>query len=151
MTKQKIYYLSLLAIACLAMSCQSPSKQSIVKNLNGYWKIDNVKKTDGSEVVYKGSPAVDYIQVDSTLNGFRVKLQPKINGTFETSRDKEYFQIKQKNDTLRFYYKTAMTRWSEALLSISKDQFKVKDSLGMVYTYKRFESLQKELKAHGKH
>ena len=131
------------------VSCNSsPSDQDIIKNLTGYWQIDKVKQEDGQVRKYKFTNTIDYIQVDSTGAGFRLKGQPQMDSSFKTTKKAEYFQLKREDDSLRFYYKTRMDHWTETLLSADKDQFTVKNARGMVYTYRRFESLHKELEAH---
>src|SRR5699024_6779087 len=98
--KTKPFYLSIVMIAVLMMSCSGPSTQDVVKHLNGYWTIYKVKKENGDIRQFKGSPAVDYIQVDSTLKGIRVKVQPQLNGSFKTTKDKEHFTVKRVNDSI---------------------------------------------------
>lgn len=147
--KNKGFLVSFIAIAFLCVGCTSSNEETI-NNLNGYWGIHKVKKINGDVQVYKMNPAVDYIQIDSTgQKGFRLKVRPKINGSFTTTREAEHFTLKMENDSLRFYYKTPMDSWKETLISSEKNTFTVKNSRGITYTYNRFKSLKKQLKAHG--
>lgn len=146
--KNKILFIGTLVIGFLLTGCSSPSTQDTIEHLNGYWSIHKVKKQDGKTRQYKVNPMIDYIEIDSTGYGYRIKVEPKIDGSYRTTGDVEHFNIDKENDSIHFHYKTEMDNWTETLLSIKKDRFTVKNSRGITYTYKRFESLKKELEAH---
>lgn len=135
-------FVSLFA-AIIFTSCDSTSTQQKIQNLNGYWSISKVEKKDGKVVKYRINPSVDFIKVDSTQKGFRIKVTPKSDGSYNTTRNTENFTIKQENDSLRFHYKTDMAKWSETLLSSDKDHFTVKNKEGITYTYERFHGIPK--------
>ncbi len=145
---KKLYILSLFSLLFITFSCSSPQPKEIVGQLNGYWKIAEVKQPDGQVRIYKMNPAVDYIEIDSTLNGIRVKVQPQFDGSFKTTKNAEHFSLARKNDSLRFHYTTDLAEWTETLVDLKKDQFIVKDTAGTVYTYKRFTSLKDALHAY---
>ena len=146
--KKNLFLLGSLIVVFLVFSCENPSNQEQFKQLNGYWSIQKVKQKNGDIKTYKANPTVDYIEVDSTGKGYRTKVQPKFDGSFKTSATIEKFKLKMENDSLRFHYKTKMDDWTETVLALDKDKFTVKNKRGLVYTYKRFESLEKQLKAH---
>lgn len=133
-------------------SCTSPtpSKEELAENLNGYWKIHEVKEKDGDIREYKVSTTVDYIEVDPDLTGVRRKLKPKLDSTYEVTGGTEKFTIDYAKDSIIFNYKTDLDEWQEKLISAGKDEFTVRNKRGITYTYNRFESLKKELEAHEK-
>lgn len=110
-------------------------KKSFVKDdflkLNGYWQIEKVTFPDGSERSYNDAPSVDYIEINDSLVGFRIKLVPTLNGKFESNDVKEYFYIKDDS----FYYKTDFSEWTEKIVSIEDSVFSVKNEEGKQYTY----------------
>ena len=151
--KKKIIFSGLILIAFLSFSCkdntQNLSEDDVVENLNGYWKIDKVERSEFNDIrEYKFSTYAEYIEVDSTLEGFRIKLQPQLDSTFKKSSNPETLVIKKENDSLRMHYETPLDEWTETLIALEKDKFSVENERGFVYTYKRFESLKKELEAH---
>ncbi len=151
--KKKILFSGLILIAFLSFSCkdntQNLSDEDIVENLNGYWKIDKVERAEFNDIrEYKFSTYAEYIEVDSNLEGFRIKLQPQLDSTFKKSSNPENLVIKKENDSLHMHYETPLDEWKETLISLDKDEFSVENERGFVYTYKRFESLKKELEAH---
>jgi len=75
------------------------------------------------------------------MKGFRKKVQPKFNGTFETSNDAELFTIVQNGEVFVLNYSGSVNSWKEEMISISKDNFSVTNQDTLTYTYKRYEPL----------
>ncbi len=138
-----------LLMAFILIGCQSPTTQQKINTLNGYWEIFKVKDSTGQvRKVYKMNPSVDYIHIDSTRRGYRVKLKPSIDGSYKTTGDRTHFTVKVKQDSIKFLYHTPMTQWIATLLTIEEDRFTVRGQRNMIYVYKRFKGLKEKLKAH---
>ena len=56
-----------------------------------YWEIEKVILASGEEHVYNFNEFIDYFNVNDSLKGFRKKLKPTLNGTFEATNDAEEF------------------------------------------------------------
>jgi len=121
----------------LCFSCSSKISQEKLTNLNGYWEIKTVTFKDGFRKEYKVNTTVDFIKIDS-LKGYRKKMYPKFNGTYDTSNDVKNFYITTEENTFIFNYKTKITAWKEELLSLSKNEFSVKNEQDKIYTYQRY-------------
>ncbi|MEH6748255.1 MAG: hypothetical protein V7670_15590 [Maribacter arcticus] len=130
----------LLFCTLLFISCGSKIDQEQLHLLNGYWEIKEVTFKDGTKKEYSVNTTVDYISLDS-LKGFRKKMSPKFNGTFETSNDAEPILIRISNDSIFMNYTTEFNTWEEVLLSLSEKSFSVKNEQGITYTYERFEPI----------
>ncbi|WP_339839946.1 hypothetical protein [uncultured Maribacter sp.] len=130
----------LLVCTLLFISCGSKIDQEQLHLLNGYWEIKEVTFKDGAKKEYSINSTVDYISLDS-LKGFRKKVSPKFNGTFETSNDAEPLFIRISNDSVFMNYATELNTWEEVLLSLSEKSFSVKNNQGIIYTYERFEPI----------
>lgn len=141
----------IIALFFMAYSCtkKTPTPEELVDNLNGFWKIHQVKGPDGKIKEYKVSTTIDYIEIDSSLRGIRRKVQPQLDSTFVTTNSIEEIEIIYAADSIKIHYKTPVSEWSEFLISSTEDAFSVKNKQGKVYTYKRFENLKKELEKHG--
>lgn len=124
----------------LSISCVSKVNQEQLHLLNGYWEIKEVTFKDGTKKEYSVNTTVDYISLDS-LKGFRKKMSPKFNGTFETSNDAEPILIRIANDSIFMNYTTDLNTWEEVLISLSEKSFSVKNDQGITYTYERFEPI----------
>ena len=129
-----------LILSLLIISCSSKVDQKKLHLLNGYWEIKEVTFVDGAKKEYSINSTVDYIQLDS-LEGFRKKVDPKFNGTFETSNDAEPFKIRISNDSIFMKYTNDSNIWEEALISLEEESFSVKNNDGVTYKYNRFEPI----------
>ena len=129
----------LLFFFTLLISCSSVTEDKL-SLLNGYWEIQEVEFPNGGKKKYKISNNVDYIELDN-LKGFRKKVNPKFDGSFETSDDAEFFSIVVDNGVYIMRYKNDLSSWEESFVSLSDENFSIKNAEGTIYTYKRFEPL----------
>jgi len=132
-------YIGLLGLF-LIVSCTTSIDKEQLHLLNGYWEIKEVLFLDGTKKEYNINSTVDYIMLDS-LKGFRKKVNPKFNGTYETSDDAEPLFIRIENDSIFMEYKTDLTSWEEVLISLNQSNFSVKNDQGIIYHYQRFEPI----------
>ncbi|WP_298480417.1 hypothetical protein [uncultured Maribacter sp.] len=129
--------ITIFVLSILFFGCKSEITEENLTNLNGYWEIKSVTFNNGNTKDYKGSTTLDYIKIDK-LSGFRKKVQPKFNGTYDTSNDAEMFTISQKEGTFVFHYKTKLSLWTEELITLSKNEFSVKNEQEKIYKYQRY-------------
>jgi len=118
-------------------SCQSNPKNAL-KYLSGYWEIEKVVLEDGREKSFPYNEMIDYIEINDHNMGYRKKLKPLFNGTFETSKVTDKLQLKIENDSLNIYYQTKYDHWKESILKISKTHLKILNKNNTVYLYKRY-------------
>ncbi|MFS4469347.1 hypothetical protein [Maribacter sp. 2210JD10-5] len=127
-------------LVILMMSCSSDVSKEDLSLLNGYWEIERVTFPDGNEKEYKANLNIDFIKIDS-LTGYRKKVNPKFNGSFETSDDAELFNIIQEEDIFFIHYKNNLSEWKEELLTLSQREFSIKNEANVIYHYKRYEPI----------
>lgn len=108
--------------------------------LNGYWEITEVTFQDGAEKNYSINPSVDFIQLEGT-KGYRKKLQPKFDGTYNTSKDAEVFEVIRIDKSFALHYKNPLSEREEKLIQIDSTSFSVRNEDGILYSYKRFEPI----------
>ncbi|MGB3145239.1 MAG: hypothetical protein WBB24_14145 [Maribacter sp.] len=135
-----MYKLTLIVGLFFLYSCNSSINQEDLQKLNGYWEIKEVVLKDGTKKEYSVNTTVDFIKVDS-LSGFRKKVDPKFNGTFETSDDAEPFDVLLEKEGILIQYHTELASWTETLLSVSESSFSVKNQDGLIYKYERYEPI----------
>ncbi len=130
----------LFSIFCFSflIACNPSVKKDELQQLNGYWEIKKVQKENEKPRVYKFNETVDFIKLDKNLEGFRKKVNPKLDGSFTTTKDKEKLEISMQNDSVYLHYRTEMDDWKEALIHLEEDKFTVENQKGIRYTYKRF-------------
>ncbi|PIB29977.1 hypothetical protein BFP77_04970 [Maribacter sp. 4U21] len=132
-----------LFLMFLFLSCENTVEEDDLTLLNGYWEITEVQFMNGGKKEYKISPAVDYIQLEN-LKGYRKKVNPKFDGSFETSDDAEPFVIQKDGALFLMNYKNNLSEWKETLIDVSENSFSVKNAEGTLYLYKRFEPINIE-------
>lgn len=130
-------------VLILIVGCGSEIQENELSKLNGYWEIIEVSFTNGETKKFTASTTIDYLEIEN-LKGFRKKVQPRLNGTFETSNDAKSFTISKTEDGFDLQYpnkngqKNSMV---EHLIELSENTFSVKDERGTTYAYKRFKPL----------
>ena len=137
----------LLYVATFFIFCGCNTKINIedLSNLNGYWQIEKVTFPNGETKDFTISPTIDYIEIED-LEGFRKKVQPKFDGTYETSDDAEFFSIVITGAIYQMRYNSneksnpGMQR-EEWLIQLSENGFSVVNKDTLTYTYKRFEPI----------
>ncbi|NAY90478.1 hypothetical protein GTQ34_00980 [Muricauda sp. JGD-17] len=108
--------------------------------LNGYWEIIEVEFPDGAKKEYSVNPSIDFIQLNGN-EGFRKKMQPKFDGSYNTSNDAELFTVVKTEDHFALYYKNSFDDWTETLVKLDSTSFSVINEAGIQYTYRRFQPI----------
>ena len=121
----------------LIFSC-SENPETYIQHIDGYWEITEVIFPDGNKKEYTFNETIDYISVNDSLQGFRKKLKPGINGTYFTSEDAGALVIKIENDSLNIYYSTPYNTWKETILEATTENLRVINDNKTVYLYKRY-------------
>lgn len=129
----------------LVVCCKDKISEDSLNQLNGYWEIEKVIFPDGSTKEYSINTSIDYISV-ARKKGYRKKVQPKFDGTYDTSNDADPFIIFEQEGSFSIHYNTEnnsdpMTQRSEELVSLSEENFAVRNADGITYLYKRFEPI----------
>ena len=120
--------------------CANPPSIAELPKLNGYWEITKVTFADGQEKDYGLNTTIDYIEITHN-KGFRKKMQPKLDGTYSTSNDAEFFTVSQREASLFLEYQNGLSQWEEQLLKISEDSYTVINEEQIRYTYRRYQPI----------
>ena len=129
-----------LFVFCFLVGCTDRVVKEDLSHLNGYWEIEKVVFPDGSSKDYSVNTVVDYFQVEG-LTGFRKKVQPKFDGTYDTSNDAEPLKIIEVDGSFQLHYNNDMSEWSETLKNLEKNTIVLVNKEGVAYHYKRFEPI----------
>lgn len=135
--------LTIAGFLILIAACNNQSPEEQIKNLEGYWEIDQVEFPGDSLITYKFNETVDYFQVDGKA-GFRKKVRPQLDGSYQITNDAEQIDIKIEDNELYLYYSTPFTSWREKVLKAGEDEMELKNEQGLIYHYKRFTPLLSE-------
>ncbi|QCX00488.1 hypothetical protein FGM00_10325 [Aggregatimonas sangjinii] len=132
--------LAFFFLICLLVGCAKSVSTEDLAKLNGYWEIEKVVFPDGNTKEYSVNPMVDYFQLEG-LKGFRKKVQPKFDGTYDTSNDAEPFSIVEDSEGFYMHYDNELSKWQEELRVLNDDNFSVVNEEGVQYDYKRYEPI----------
>lgn len=131
--------ITFLLLVLLFFNCKE--NEVNLKQINGYWEIEEVQLPDGSQKDYTYNNTVDFIELIDSVSGIRKKLKPKLDGSYEGSNLEESFEIKKENDSLNLYYKTPYSEWKETILGLDEEHLKVINQNQIIYTYKHYQPI----------
>ena len=126
----------LIILFFFVISC---NKQINIDLINGYWEIVSVSKNNEFIKEYPFSNAVDFFIIDSLNNGFRKKIKPKINGSFEITLHEIPISIKNSNNFYEIKYYSTGNQYTETISKLDQNRLVIKNSEGIIFSYKRFE------------
>ena len=126
----------LIILFIFTLSC---NKQINLDFINGYWEIVSVSKNNQLIKEYPFSNAVDFFIIDSLNNGFRKKIKPKINGSFEITLHEIPISIKNNNNSYEIKYNSPGNQYVETINKLDQNRLVIKNSEGIMFSYKRFE------------
>jgi len=129
-------FVIIITISFVLGCADKPVAENLSK-LNGYWEIAKVTFPNGQEKQYTISTTVDYIEIVAE-KGFKKKMQPKLDGTYDTSNDAEFVTIIEKQGQLYLQYQNNLSQWEEQLTRLTDDLYSVKNEEGITYTYRRY-------------
>lgn len=127
-------------VILLMLACSTKPTKEQLPLLNGYWEIKEVTFPNGQQKKYAISTTVDYFELKGT-EGYKKKMNPKLNGTYDTSDDAEFFKVEEKEGRFFLHYKNALSDWEEELLELDKDSYRIKNQEGITYFYERYEAI----------
>jgi len=127
----------------IILGCSPTPQKEDLNYLNGYWEIEEVQFVDGQTKAYTVSTTIDFIKLDG-MSGFRKKVQPKLNGFYQTSSDAESFEIIEKDKAFKMVYGRETQQWEEEVISVRENSFSVRNQDKVLYTYKRYKPLNLE-------
>ena len=125
----------LIILFFFIISC---NKQINIDLINGYWEIVSVSKNNEFVKEYPFSNAVDFFIIDSLNNGYRKKIKPKINGSFEITLHEIPISIKNNNNSYKIMYISAGNQYIETINKLDQNKLIIKNSEGIIFSYKRF-------------
>jgi hypothetical protein len=126
----------ILVLSLLFVSCKQEIKPTDIAKLNGYWEIEKVVFDKGEEKDYGMNENFDFFNFKGT-KGTRTKVMAQLDGTFLTTDTFENVSIRFKGDQVFLDYKTDYAKWSEELISLSDENFVVKNDQNKEYHYKK--------------
>ena len=130
---KKINFVIIILYGLFFYSCNESKN---LQYLNGYWEISSVS-IEGKEVKnYPFSGTIDYFILDEN-NGYRKKVKPKIDGSFDITMHEIEFKIEMKKNDIYLVYGKGKN-FVESLVKLDSTKMILKNGDGFLYKYKRF-------------
>ena len=108
-----------------------------IKYINGYWEISKVIKNGQVIKNYDFNGTVDFYFLDDKNQGYRKKVKPIINGSFDISMHQMVLTIKEDKKNLYLVY-GENEEYSETLIKLDSMILITKNNDGRIFEYKRF-------------
>ena len=130
---KKINFVIIILYGLFFYSCNESKN---LQYLNGYWEISSVS-IEGKEVKnYPFSGTIDYFILDEN-NGYRKKVKPKFDGSFDITMHEIEFIIKMKKNDIHLVYGKGKN-FVESVVKLDSTKMILKNMDGFFYDYKRF-------------
>ena len=131
---KKINFVIIILFGLFFYSCNESKN---LQYLNGYWEISSVS-IEGKEVKnYPFSGTIDYFILDEKNKGYRKKVKPKIDGSFDITMHEIEFKIEMKKNDIYLVYGKGKN-FVESIVKLDSTKMILKNMDGFFYEYKRF-------------
>lgn len=126
----------IIIISLLFVACQPKVQPEDIAKINGYWEIENVVLPDGKVKDYTINETYDFFKINGN-QGFRQKVMPRLDGSFETNELQEKVTVVFEKDKTYLKYQTPYAKWREQLKSVSDQKLVLLNAENKEYHYKR--------------
>ena len=133
--KIRLYILTLFF--GLFFSCSEEKKSIDITHLNGYWEIDRVITSSGSEKEYGFNEYVDFFKTQDSA-GFRSKVKPQFGGKYKSNSQKIEFRINTNNDSIFITYGNNTETWNDLIVEATAQQICLQNKQGNLYYYRPY-------------
>ncbi|MCV6629330.1 MAG: hypothetical protein OIF50_05675 [Flavobacteriaceae bacterium] len=127
--------LFLCILALFVFSCKK-NKAIEINHLNGRWEIVEVFKNEDKLKSYSPNNHLDYFQTDKG-QGYRMKVQLQLDGTYKSSGDQKTFLIENKESKTFLTYNNALSVWKEEIIELTASKLVVRNEENLIYHYKK--------------
>ena len=126
----------ILIISLFFVACQQHVKPEDVTKINGYWEIEKVLLPDGKVKDYSINETYDFFEIKGN-KGFRQKVMPQLDGSFETNELHEKVTVVFENGKTYLKYETPYAKWREELKLVSDAELVLLNAENKEYHYKK--------------
>ena len=130
----------LLFSLVVLVGCKGNDERKL-EHLTAYWEIHQVKKNKTLIKDFSISTTIDYFELTDSLQGFRKKVSPTLDGKFMVNEHQIDFKLLFENDSLNIYYQQDNIVTKETILKVNENELIIANSLGFEYLYKPFQPL----------
>ena len=129
-------YLLFTLFLFIFYSCKEKISDTDIKKINGYWEIEKVEFSDGTEKEYKVNETIDFFEIKDKI-GLRKKVLPQFNGKYLVNDTSEAIKIISIDSEFFLEYKTQYTSWKEEIIELDNEKLVLKNDSSVTYHYKK--------------
>lgn len=126
-----------LIIMCMILTACSQKKDELLANLNGYWTIDKVELSDGSERELMFSNHMDHFALSET-QGVKNRVSPTYDGSFINYGSPVVFKWQERDNALFLLFNDGTAKFEQQILNCTDEQLTLLHENGTRYFYKRY-------------
>lgn len=128
--------LSVLILSLTFLSCKQAVED--IRLLHGYWEIEKVVFKNGDSKAFPVNETLEHFVLDDDMVGYRAKVKPLLDGTFEAVSDGEMIQVSKDGDTWLIHYQTSFSSWTESIEKLDQTHLELRNEDHKIYRYKRY-------------
>lgn len=127
----------ILFMVMLAASCSNKPKDILLKNLNGYWNIDTVTMSDGSEREFPFSNHMDHFTTTEST-GVKNRVSPTYDGKFINYGSPVPFKWEDRDGKLFLLFNDGTEKYEQQVVDATEETMELLHENGTRYVYKRY-------------
>lgn len=127
----------ILIATCIIISACSQKKDELLTNLNGYWTIDKVELSDGSERELMFSNHMDHFALGKT-QGVKNRVSPAYDGTFINYESPVNFKWQERDGALFLLFNDGVAKFEQEVIKSTEKELILLHNNGTRYFYTRY-------------
>jgi hypothetical protein len=123
-------------VAILVSSCATPV-DDMAQAINGYWNIDKVELSDGSDREFPFSNHMDHFSISKT-RGVKNRVSPTYDGKFINYNSPVPFKWEKRDGKLFLLFNDGTEKYEQQVVDANEETMELLHENGTRYLYKRY-------------
>jgi len=123
-------------VVVLVISCAKPT-DAMVQSISGYWNIDKVELSDGSDREFPFSNHMDHFAINDT-QGVKNRVSPTYDGKFINYASPVPFKWEERGGKLFLLFNDGTAKFEQQVIDANEETMELLHENGTRYFYKRY-------------
>lgn len=128
-------YKAILVIVLTTCICCTDNPEQYIGHIEGYWQIQRVEQNNKLLREYTSNTIIDYFKMNNDGSGFRKKVTPNLEGSFNVSGHSANFKYRIERDSLNIYYDEDPVNFKETIKRATANELIITNARGFRYIY----------------
>jgi hypothetical protein len=133
-----VYIIFLIFVSC----SNTPRNNPLL--VDGIWEIESVYNQENLLKSYKISTSLDLFKIISDSAGYRKKLSPIFDGSYQASENRKDFKISNFENTILLTYGEGENTIVEELIKVTPNKLVLRNKNKFDFHYKKYEPIKIE-------